>query len=274
MMSSNVGVDCPQPLARDKLLSACMAHTDAAATVEVVAAVDSTNDYLLRKAAQPADHFVICSAESQRCGRGRGGHQWLSPANGNVYLSVLTPYAAKRTTWLSLMSAVAVAQQLKRLGVPAIGVKWPNDILYDGRLKLAGLLIESRRQRCVIGLGLNIHVPSAEPPNSAAPHCTALDEIVARRYDRNILAGQLSAALINAFHQANDASVAQLMASWQTYDVLTGCSLTVRDASGDFFHGVVVGVDADARLLLRQRNGQQRAFTTAHSLSIHRHKNA
>ena len=258
---------CPA-LSRSRLNAVLKMHADFPISAEVMTRIDSTNDYLLRKAEQKEKRFIVCFAESQTRGRGRGDHRWWSPANGNLYLSVLTPYAPANAAWLSLMSAVMVARLLERLGVRRVGVKWPNDVLYDGRLKLAGLLIESRLRRYVLGLGFNVHLPRALPSTLPMLNCTALNEITPQRYDRNILAGRLAASLIHAFHQTDQSDVSKLMTAWQRYDLLKDRSLTMTAGDGRLCHGTVVGVDASARLLHQDRHGRRQALTSLNGCSI------
>ena len=253
------------PLSCDKLTAALMKCVDSPVRVEVLATVDSTNDHLLKKAASAQRHFMVCCAESQTHGRGRGGHRWVSPANGNIYLSLMTPRMPRHACWLSLIAAALLADRLQQWGVPRIGVKWPNDILYDGRLKLAGLLLDNRLGSCVIGLGFNMHLPTTTSNNTLPPNCTALDQIVDRRFDRNELAGQLAATLIDAFHQTDQSDVSQLMTIWRRHDLLKGRSLFFIDKERKPCRGTVLGVDEKACLSYLDHQGRQKFLTTLDS---------
>jgi len=105
--------------------------------------IDSTSSELLRAAAAGVPDFSVCVAETQSAGRGRRGRGWISPLGGNVYFSLLKRFTVGMgaLSGLSLVAGVALLQALTDCGVSGVGLKWPNDVLADGR-KLAGILVE------------------------------------------------------------------------------------------------------------------------------------
>ena len=105
--------------------------------------MESTNGYLLAQPPGELSSGHICLAEEQTEGRGRRGRSWVSPFGSSIYLSIFWSYPSgpAHLSALSLAAGVAVVDGLKALGVAQVGLKWPNDILWDGR-KLAGLLLE------------------------------------------------------------------------------------------------------------------------------------
>lgn len=128
-------------------------------------ATDSTNAELLRRAQSGETGGLVCSAEQQSAGRGRRGRTWVSPFAGNLYLSVLWDFGqgAAALEGLSLAVGVAVSHALADCGLPAVQLKWPNDILYEGA-KLGGILLEMTGDadgacQVVIGIGLNVSMP-------------------------------------------------------------------------------------------------------------------
>ena len=130
--------------------------------------LDSTNTHLLGLAATASPNAgTVCLAEFQTAGRGRIGRVWQSPFGGNIFLSLLwwfedhTAFAG-----LSLAIGVAIVRALRLAGVDGIALKWPNDILWQGK-KLGGILVEVSgethgRYAVVIGIGLNIHIPAQQ----------------------------------------------------------------------------------------------------------------
>lgn len=132
--------------------------------------MDSTQDALKVRAEEGAPEGFVVQAGSQRCGRGRHGREWHSP-KGNLYMSLLLRPACKARDigQLSLLSALAFAEALSEsLGdSKLLTLKWPNDILLDGR-KCAGLILETqigaggRIEWLVIGVGVNIAVSPLE----------------------------------------------------------------------------------------------------------------
>ena len=117
----------------------------------VLGETSSTQDAAVRLAAGPGE---VVTTGRQTAGRGRLGRPWADTAeHGIAVTGVLTHENAER---LSLTTAVAVAETAETLTGRPVGIKWPNDIVADGR-KLAGILLEQRGEACLIGVGINVH---------------------------------------------------------------------------------------------------------------------
>lgn len=130
---------------------------------EIFNSIESTNSYLLEQ----GSHGHVCMAEQQLAGRGRRGRAWVSPFAKNIYLSVSWTFqgGAQSLEGLSLAVGVAVAEAIGSLGVEGVQLKWPNDVLHNGR-KLGGILLEmsgdvSGECKLVLGIGLNVKMPDA-----------------------------------------------------------------------------------------------------------------
>ena len=101
-------------------------------------ATTSTNDRARELASAGAPHGALLTSEEQTAGRGRQGRTWVAPAGSSLLLSVVL---RETDVLLPLRAGLAVAD----LAGPAARVKWPNDVLLDGR-KVAGVLVEARPQ--------------------------------------------------------------------------------------------------------------------------------
>lgn len=130
-------------------------------------AIDSTNAALLREAPPAEGRARVRSAERQLAGRGRRGRTWASPYARNLYVSAAWTFAAGAAALegLSLAVGVALAEALDDLALPRVALKWPNDLLADGR-KLGGVLIEMTGDaagpcRAVVGIGINVAMPQS-----------------------------------------------------------------------------------------------------------------
>ena len=116
--------------------------------------ISSTNEWILQNipSLKKGD---LCVAEYQTAGRGRRGRQWLSPFAGQIMFSFYWAFDPKKSIeGLSLVIGLAIAEVLN------VQVKWPNDILFDGR-KLGGILVEIANHKngmlnLVIGVGINV----------------------------------------------------------------------------------------------------------------------
>ena len=170
--------------------------------------VDSTNDELRKLASAGAPAGTVLLADHQRQGRGRRGRTWDSPRGCGLYLSVLfrpTGPPGDATRW-TLAGAVAAGAACRSLGAGAVEIKWPNDLLCDGR-KLGGVLAEMRSQggratELVLGTGINLSRRSEDFPPELADRAISLAGILGRPVDRLDLAvcyleqlGELAALL-------------------------------------------------------------------------------
>ncbi len=125
---------------------------------------DSTNSRARELAAAGAPHGTVVTAAQQSAGRGRQGRTWTAPPNKALLYSAIVRPLEERHMTLPLAVPLAVCEAAEDLE-PAVSckVKWPNDILVEGR-KLAGVLIEARPQDgwAVIGIGMNLHITREE----------------------------------------------------------------------------------------------------------------
>jgi len=122
----------------------------------------STNDVLKARAGKGAPEGFTVAAEYQKCGRGRQGRPWLSLPGMGVYMSVLLRpnWPATDGVFMNICASVAVARALEKWRPKQVRLKWPNDVMLNGR-KIAGVLVEPRIKRTVIefavvGIGVNV----------------------------------------------------------------------------------------------------------------------
>lgn len=233
------------------------------ASLEAAWNIDSTNSELLRRAA-PAHGSAILLAERQTGGRGRRGRAWASPLAANLYLSVSRQFAGglARLGGLSLVAGVAAADALHALGYGGVRLKWPNDLLADGR-KLGGILVEGGGEhagpvRAVIGLGLNVRMPQAAAQGIDQPW---IDLASLRREgapSRNEIAAALLGRLLAALELFEAEGLAPFLPRYEAYDALREAEVAVL--IGDRSHvGVALGVAPDGALRVRLDDGE-RAF--------------
>ncbi len=245
----------------------------------VLPEVDSTNTAVVRL---PGDrqHAHAVLAEQQTVGRGRRQRNWHSPAGGNIYLSLGWLFQESRwpLSTLPLVVAIAVCRALDRSGLQGHGIKWPNDILVDGK-KLAGILVELQSAGrgpalAVIGVGLNVRMPERSPGELK----TAIDrpwtdltshlENDGASLDRNHLAALLLEELPGALQQFEREGFEPFRNTWQELDLLQGNKI-VLEQDGKDLPGIARGVDSNGSLLLETAPS---VIQTYHSgeVSIHR----
>ena len=230
------------------------------ASLEVAWSLDSTNAELLRRPA-PAQGVDVLLAESQRSGRGRRGRAWVSPLAANLYLSLSRRFdgGLARLGGLSLVAGVACAEALQACGIEGITLKWPNDVLLDGR-KLGGLLVEGGGEhggpvRAVIGIGLNVRMPAdaAGGIDQAWADLSGLQPPP----DRNRLAAALLAALLPALELFDAEGLAPFLPRHAALDALRERDIDIHGADGSRVRGRALGLAADGALRV-QVDGEER----------------
>lgn len=197
----------------------------------------STNDRARELAGSGAPHGTIVTAGAQSAGRGRQGRTWSAPPGTALLLSVVL---RSPPPLLPLVAAVAVAEVCG----PDARIKWPNDVLLDGR-KVCGILAEGRPQEgwAVLGIGLNVAVRVEDLP--AELHATATT-LGRRPQDVDPTLHELCLALDRAL--ALD--TAGLLEAYRARDALRGRTITW--AGG---RGVADGVDGAGRLVVLLEGG-------------------
>ncbi|WP_317933560.1 biotin--[acetyl-CoA-carboxylase] ligase [Halioxenophilus sp. WMMB6] len=148
----------------DTMLASEPGLDDSGIDIHLLPVVDSTNTWAaqrLRDERVPPSGVVLCAAEMQLAGRGRRGRQWVSPFASNLYFSLgmQSGQGIALFEGLSLAVGAVIHRFLTELGFSGLGLKWPNDILFNGR-KLAGILIEidgdlAGNCNLVVGVGIN-----------------------------------------------------------------------------------------------------------------------
>lgn len=228
--------------------------------------LDSTNTYLLAGARENADSGTVVAVEFQRAGRGRMGRSWLSSPGGSLCFSVLWHFADHAAlSGLSLAVGVAIVRALRLLGLTEVGLKWPNDIIWQGR-KLGGILLDVSgevhgRQSCVVGIGLNLQLARSQTHEIDQPW-TELAEILGEQLpDRNRLLAAILNELLPLLSEYGVSGLQGVRDEWQAYHHLDGRPVSVYQ--GDHrISGRVAGISADGLLILDCEQGEQRQFAS------------
>jgi BirA family biotin operon repressor/biotin-[acetyl-CoA-carboxylase] ligase len=197
----------------------------------------STNDRARELAAAGAPHGTLVTAGAQTAGRGRQGRVWSAPPGHALLLSLVLRDAHPL---LPLAAAVAVADSV---GEEAT-IKWPNDVLLDGR-KVAGILAEGRPQEgwAILGIGVNVAIRVEDLP--AQLHDTAATLGLEPADVEPFLS-----ALLASLERALALAPADLLDAWRARDALAGHEVTWSGG-----HGTAAGIDGEGRLVVELPDG-------------------
>lgn len=227
---------------------------------EVHASIDSTQAELLRRGRAQRDGSVLL-ADTQTAGRGRRGRAWVSPPGSNLYLSMFRRVSGglRAQAGLSLALGIAAAEAVRACGAPSVGVKWPNDLVADGR-KLGGLLVETLGDgdAVVAGIGINLRMPDAAQASIDQPW-TDLATLGCAR-SRVDIAAALIDAWFDAFETFATHGLAAFAPRWDTLDALRDAPVRVLSERDERL-GTACGIAASGALRVRFDTGIEEVFS-------------
>lgn len=224
-------------------------------TCIVLDEIDSTNREVMRQAEAGADEGLVIIANRQTMGRGRLGRSWHTAENSSLALSILLrpSIEPEKVPQLSLLTAVALHRALSKLA-PNIGIKWPNDILYDGA-KVAGILTEMRGEpgqvhAVVIGVGVNIRRPESGWPKDITQRVTDLSTASGKKTNRLETALAIIKEMELSYHEYLTNGFAPIREAWWQAHAASGHKVRAHGSDG-YVEGIAEALDSDGALLLR-----------------------
>lgn len=251
----------PSAATVEAALRARRADVGAMPVVEVVDSIDSTNTALLdapfavppsaapgAPAAAVPPRPRLLAARAQTAGRGRRGRAWLDVDQALTFSVAFDRdvRGARPLHGLSIAVGVTLAQALAALGA-RVRVKWPNDLLRDGR-KAAGILVETRRaadrERVVVGVGLNLFVSDATAAGRSPPPAGLFDR---PRAPAEVLAA-CTDALLDGWDRFEAQGLVPFAQAWPTWDAWHGETVQVMEGERLLLAGTAQGIDEDGAL--------------------------
>jgi BirA family biotin operon repressor/biotin-[acetyl-CoA-carboxylase] ligase len=213
---------------------------------------------------------TVCLAEYQSLGRGRLGRTWVSPMSSNIYCSMAWQFnkGASHLMGLSLVAGLAVIQALNQLGAKNIGLKWPNDIFWQGK-KLGGILVEINGDALgpcdvVIGIGLNVNMPRHIKIDQAF---SDLSHAMQRSISRNQLIAYIISALNDYLLRFAQSGFNDFLNEWLQYDILHNQSVKITQFD-QVLDGLVTGIDEQGQLKVNIAGKEQHLTCAQVSVSL------
>lgn len=222
--------------------------------------VPSTNSEAARQAMAGAAEGLVIVAGEQTAGRGRLDRKWISPAGAGLYFSIVLRPGAEISLWslLPLMAAVAVHDALLEACGLETDIKWPNDILFDGR-KLCGILAETTEtaagRAVVVGIGINLTAGAF--PTELRAVATSVQDATGTMPDAEALLLSLIRALVERYESfcASDGAAA-IRREWTSRSSYASGRRVNVACVNEKFSGTTRGLVSDGALRVETDAGE------------------
>ena len=221
---------------------------------------------LLNSAGMPACDHTLIITEEQEAGRGRNGREWTSPSGGIWMSLILSPTVPMDRLFLvTCASSVALAETLWDVCGLSAKIKWPNDLLIDGK-KVSGTLVEimaepDRINSCILGVGINANCDVAALPVASAWQPTNLAAEIGAPVDRAQIVAFFVDRFVYWFSLAEQGGAEELLEKWHQNLALLGAKITVHIPGGTV-EGTMLGTAANGALIVQTPEGDVREVLT------------
>ena len=219
-------------------------------------ALDSTMDVAFQLGLEGELEGSIVCAEGQKKGKGRLGRVWNSPKGKGIYLSIILrpKLSLMDTAKLTLLSAVAVCEAIRKVTGVVVNIKWPNDILFENK-KIAGILTELNAEAdcvkfIVVGIGINVNTSSKSLPSQA----TSLKQMMGQKVSRVKLLQEVLQGLEMWYENMQLNGFSPMIEQWKSLSCTLGRQVSLSNPSGDI-EGEAVDVDEYGGLVIRTKQG-------------------
>ncbi|WCN36677.1 biotin--[acetyl-CoA-carboxylase] ligase [Aneurinibacillus uraniidurans] len=223
--------------------------------------IDSTQNRCQELAKEGAPEGTLVVADTQTGGKGRLGRVWHSPPGTSISMSLLLrpELELQRCPQLTLLAAVAIVEAVRATyGIPA-EIKWPNDVLIDGK-KICGILTElnaeaDRINWLIIGMGINVNTLPEQFPEDVLGVATSLRIVKGEPLRRVPLIQEVLRRLEELYDLYIAEGFAPIRKRWEACAITIGKRVTIRTLHGSFT-GVAEGIDDSGVLLVRKDDGE------------------
>lgn len=234
--------------------------------LDVLESTDSTNTHAMRclqsgTLSPVTGSFAVYLAERQTSGKGRRGRQWVSHYGRHIAMTLVKQMdaGASGTEGMSLVAGLGVIRALHELGITQARVKWPNDIVCEGR-KLAGILMEITGDvtglcQLLIGIGINTRCDESNMQAVEQPW-TDLHRLTGQLTDRNLLAAALIRHIMIVMEKYEDEGMGAFLAEWQKVDAMYGKQVVLTTGNNSRT-GRAAGIAENGALVLETDTGQE-----------------
>jgi BirA family biotin operon repressor/biotin-[acetyl-CoA-carboxylase] ligase len=227
--------------------------------------IGSTNDEAKKKAVAGCPEGTLVITETQLGGRGRLSRGWFSPVAKGIWFSVVLrpPFPPQEAPKCTLMAAVALNRAIRDVTGISCGIKWPNDILCNGR-KLVGILTEMSAEmdainHIVIGMGINVNIDATEIPPELETIATSVSIETGTEVSRIDLFIKVLERLEEIYLQVKKGGFAVVLDAWRQESITLGRMVNVIGLDKSFV-GKAIDIDNEGALLVETEHGVERVL--------------
>jgi BirA family transcriptional regulator, biotin operon repressor / biotin---[acetyl-CoA-carboxylase] ligase len=228
--------------------------------IRVFEETTSTNDVVERLARDGVKEGVVVFAESQTKGRGRLGRKWISPARQGLWFSILLRPQLRPTavTQLTIAAATALFRAVYSQTSVKPEIKWPNDILIDGK-KVAGILTElsaepDKVKYIILGVGVDVNLSATDFPPELRKIATSLRVEAGQKINRAELAVKILQELDKDYQRVCSGQFESVANEWEEHCSTLGRNVTINIGDRKI-QGCAESLDTDGALLIRTQHG-------------------
>lgn len=252
--------EVPDVLIADDLTSQLSEDQIIGNQIRVFRETASTNQLVDQIGLAGEPEGLVIFAESQTQGRGRLGRQWISPSKKGLWFSVLLRPALRppQMTQLTVIAATALARAIRETTSLIPEIKWPNDILINGK-KVAGVLTEmsaepDRVLHAVIGIGLNVNLDEEDFPDDLKPLATSLRLECGKPILRSRLAFHLLRALDDDYRRIREGQFKMVSEEWESQCITLQKRVRIHQMDR-VIDGYAESLDSEGALMVRTASG-------------------
>ena len=222
--------------------------------------VSSTNTVAKFLSMNHAKNGTVVISEKQTQAKGRSGKSWESPLGG-VWLSIILKPNVEQSKFplITLATGVAVAKTLEKIGVENPEIKWPNDIMINGK-KVCGILTEAVAkfntvENVIIGVGIDANLDASQFPKELQAGTTTLKDELKREGNENLLIKIFLEEFEKISELFNHKGYEDILKEWRKRSYSIGKIVEVREPFNTYYDGYVVGIDKEGALIVEKIDG-------------------
>ncbi|MDY4919862.1 MAG: biotin--[acetyl-CoA-carboxylase] ligase [Phascolarctobacterium sp.] len=229
--------------------------------------LQSTNVTAVAFAKEGASEGTVIVAERQEGGRGRMQRVWNSPAGGLWFTIILRPHIDPQyVAQVTLLAGVAVVKALRRVyETNAIKIKWPNDLLLDGK-KVCGILSELQLKEdgsidyAVVGIGVNVNLNPEEFPEDLKHTAASLNASFEKNYTCTYVLDNILQEFAPLYEEWMEKGAEIILTPWKELNCTLNKTVHVKDNDEIIFTGKVIAIDEAGAIIVRNEEGDTQSF--------------